>query len=188
MRSLAGVESALERVGGCPAIVKLQHGTQGIGTMLAESEASLHALLETLWAMGHEVLLQEYVREAGGSDIRAFVVGGQLVAAMRRTAKRGGFRSNLHRGARGETVTLPRRYQSCALKAASALGLEIAGVDILESKRGPVVVEVNSSPGLEGIEGTSAIDVATPIVLYAEARAKRPKSRGQRGGVAQPWC
>jgi ribosomal protein S6--L-glutamate ligase len=154
--------------------------------MLAESQASLLALLETLWAMDQEVVLQEYVRESDGSDIRAFVVGGHIVAAMRRKAAKGEFRSNLHRGAHAEPVTLSPRYQKCALAAASILGLEVAGVDILEARGGPVVVEVNSSPGLEGIEATSTIDIATAIIALAETRARRRTNSKRRS--EQAWC
>lgn len=183
MRNVAGLEATLELVGGCPVIVKLPNGTQGIGTMLVESEASLLALLETLWAMGQDVVLQEYVRESDGRDIRAFVVGGRVVASMRRRAARGEFRSNLHRGAHAEPVELSKRYEKCALAATRALGLEVAGVDILEGKAGPVVVEVNSSPGLEGIESASSIDIATAIIALAETRARR-----RSNGRAQAWC
>jgi ribosomal protein S6--L-glutamate ligase len=116
-RSLAGLDAALELVGGCPAIVKLQHGTQGIGTMIAETPQALHSLIETLWAMGQEIVLQEYVRESEGRDIRALVVAGRLIAAMRRQARPGEFRSNLHRGGTGDALTLPARYRTCALKA-----------------------------------------------------------------------
>jgi ribosomal protein S6--L-glutamate ligase len=186
MRNLAGLEATLDLVGGCPAIVKLPHGAQGIGTMLVESEGALLALLETLWAMGQEVVLQEYVRESDGRDVRAFVVGGRIVAAMRRTAAPGEFRSNLHRGAHAEKVELNRRYQKCALAAASALGLEIAGVDMLEGKNGPVVVEVNSSPGLEGIEAASTIDIATAVIGLAETRARK-NGRRRISDRAQVW-
>jgi ribosomal protein S6--L-glutamate ligase len=181
MRSLNGVASALRLVGGCPVIVKLPQGTQGVGTMIAETPKALHSLVETLWAMGHELVLQEYIRESGGRDIRALVVGGKVVASMRRTAQRGEFRSNLHRGARGESVELARDYKSCAVRSARVLGLELTGVDILEGRGGPVVVELNGSPGLEGIEQVTGVDVATRILERAEAmharRRSAPRSR-----------
>lgn len=177
-RSLAGLDQALDLVGGCPAIVKLQHGTQGIGTMIAETPQALHALIETLWAMGQEIVLQQYVRESEGRDIRALVIDGRVVAAMRRQARPGEFRSNLHRGGTGDALSLPPRYRHCAVKAARLAGLDVAGVDLLEGRDGPLVVEINSSPGLEGIEQATGIDVASAIVALAERRhAERVESR-----------
>jgi ribosomal protein S6--L-glutamate ligase len=167
-RSPAGVEAALELVGGCPAIVKLQQGTQGIGTMIAETPQAVHSLLETFWAMGQDIVLQEYVRESKGRDIRAIVVGGRVVASMRRVAKPGEFRSNLHRGGKGGRVTLLSGYRSAAIRASKAMGLEVAGVDMLEGKGGPKILEINSSPGLEGIERASGVDVAGAIIQHAE--------------------
>lgn len=170
-RSPAGVEAALALVGGCPAIVKLQQGTQGIGTMIAETSQAVHSLLETFWAMGQDIVLQEYVRESKGRDIRAIVVGGRVVAAMRRVAKPGEFRSNLHRGGKGDSVVLARQYRSVAIRATKAMGLEVAGVDMLEARGGPKILEINSSPGLEGIERASGIDVASALIQYAERYA-----------------
>lgn len=177
MRNLEGVEAALELVGGCPTIVKLQHGAQGVGTMIAESPSSLYALLETMWAMGQEILLQEYIAEARGRDIRVLVIDGKVVAAMRRVAREGEFRSNIHRGAVGDCVKLSRRYANCATKAAKLAGLELVGVDILEGDEGPVVVEVNSSPGLEGIEVATGVDVATELITHCERRYKTQQRR-----------
>src|SRR5215470_4595478 len=131
-RSPAGVEAALGLVGGCPAIVKLQQGTQGIGTMIAETPQAVHSLLETFWAMGQDIVLQEYVRESKGRDVRVIVVGGRVVASMRRVAKPGEFRSNLHRGGKGDRVILPRTFRHVAIKATKVMGLEVAGVDMLE--------------------------------------------------------
>jgi ribosomal protein S6--L-glutamate ligase len=170
-RSPAGVEAALSLVGGCPAIVKLQQGTQGIGTMLAETPQAVHALLETFWAMGQDIVLQEYVRESKGRDIRVIVVGGRVVASMRRVAKPGEFRSNLHRGGKGNGVRLPRAHRSIAIRAVKAMGLEVAGVDMLEARSGPKILEINSSPGLEGVERASGVDVAGAIITYAEKYA-----------------
>lgn len=170
-RSPAGVDAALAMVGGCPAIVKLQQGTQGIGTMIAETTQAVHSLLETLWAMGQDIVLQEYIRESKGRDIRAIVVGGKVVASMRRVAKPGEFRSNLHRGGKGNDVALQRAYRSAAIRATRVMGLEVAGVDMLEGKDGPKILEINSSPGLEGIEKASGIDVAGRIIDHAEAYA-----------------
>jgi ribosomal protein S6--L-glutamate ligase len=170
-RSPAGVEAALGLVGGCPAIIKLQQGTQGIGTMIAETPQAVHSLLETFWAMGQDIVLQEYVRESKGRDIRVIVVGGRVIASMRRVAKAGEFRSNLHRGGRGDKIVLPRIYRSVAIRSAKAMGLEVAGVDMLEGRNGPKILEINSSPGLEGVERASGIDVASAVVAHAERYA-----------------
>jgi ribosomal protein S6--L-glutamate ligase len=182
-RSPAGVEHALELVGGCPAIVKLQQGTQGIGTMIAETPQAVASLLETLWAMGQDIVLQEYIRESKGRDIRAIVVGKRVIATMRRTARAGEFRSNLHRGGLGIRVKLDRRYAATAVAAAQVMGLEVAGVDMLEGSQGPKILEINSSPGLEGIERASGVDVAAAIVAHAEKlvvrRRKRRSSQAQ---------
>jgi ribosomal protein S6--L-glutamate ligase len=179
-RSPAGVDAALELVGGCPAIVKLQQGTQGIGTMIAETPQAVHSLLETLWAMGQDIILQEYVRESKGRDIRAFVVGGRVIAAMRRKAKPGEFRSNLHRGGKAAKLKLPPSYRSAAVRAARVMGLEVAGVDMLEGREGPRILEINSSPGLEGIESTTDVDVAGSIIAHAERYADQRKGLGKR--------
>ncbi|MBI4957110.1 MAG: RimK family alpha-L-glutamate ligase [Myxococcales bacterium] len=182
-RSLAGLPAALDTVGGCPAIVKLLHGSQGIGTMIADTPQAVFSLLETLWAMGQEIVLQEYIRESGGRDVRAFVVGGKVVAAMRRVARPGEFRSNLHRGGRGDPLLLPASYRRLATRAARVAGLEICGVDLLEGKKGPLVVELNSSPGLEGIEQATGIDVAHSIVARVETLWRK---RRRAGRVAAP--
>lgn len=179
-RSPAGVEAALELVGGCPAIVKLQQGTQGIGTMIAETPQAVHSLLETFWAMGQDIVLQEYVRESKGRDVRVIVVGGRVIACMRRVAKAGEFRSNLHRGGRGHRVTLPRAYRSQAIRATKAMGLEVAGVDMLEGRSGPKILEINSSPGLEGVERASGVDVAGAIINHAERYAVEHRNITQK--------
>lgn len=179
-RSPAAIEAALQLVGGCPAIIKLQQGTQGIGTMIAETPQAVHSLLETLWAMGQDIVLQEYVRESRGRDIRAIVVGGRVIAAMRRVAKAGEFRSNLHRGGKGKRLVLPRSYRSAAIRSAKIMGLEVAGVDMLEGRDGPRILEINSSPGLEGVERASDIDVAGAIVEHAERYAKENKKITRR--------
>jgi len=187
MRAMVGLDEALEIVGGCPVVVKLQHGTQGVGTMIAETRKSLVSLAETLQAMGHQIILQEYVRAARGRDIRAFVIDGKVAAAMRRQAPRGEFRSNIHRGARGQTVELPRRYKNAAVKAAKLMGLDITGVDMLEGDDGPVVLELNSSPGLEGIEQVSEVDVAAKIIALAERRHAARRAPGVRASMRTPW-
>jgi ribosomal protein S6--L-glutamate ligase len=179
-RSPAGIDAAIQLVGGCPAIVKLQQGAQGIGTMIAETPQAVHALLETFWAMGQDIILQEYIRESKGRDIRAIVVGGRVVAAMRRVAKPGEFRSNLHRGGKGKSLVLPRAYRNAAMRATKAMGLEVAGVDMLEGRGGPKILEINSSPGLEGIERASGVDVATAIIEYAERHATEERKVSKR--------
>jgi len=180
-RSPESVERALQFVGGTPAIVKLQQGAQGIGTMIAETSAAVTSLLETLWAMGQDIILQEYIAESKGRDYRAIVVGGRVVAAMRRQAKKGEFRSNLHRGGEGVGIDLPDPYRKAAIDAVRVMGLEVAGVDMLEGRDGPKILEINSSPGLEGIERTSGVDVANAIIAHAEKVARRRHKRHDAG-------
>lgn len=163
----AAVHTALSQVG-IPAIIKLQQGAQGIGTMIAETPQAALALLETLWAMGQDIILQEYIKESKGRDLRALVVGGRVVASMRRQAKAGEFRSNLHRGGRAAKAPLDKAYERAAVAAVRTLGLQVAGVDMLEGKSGPKVLEVNSSPGLEGIERITGLDIANAIIRHAE--------------------
>ncbi len=179
-RSPAAVRKALQIVGGCPAIVKLQQGAQGIGTMIAETPLAVASLLDTLWAMGQDIILQEYIRESKGRDVRAIVVGGRVVAAMRRTAKAGEFRSNLHRGGVAVGVDLKPEYRATAVAATRVMGLAVGGVDMVETRQGPKVLEINSSPGLEGIERASGIDVAGAIVEYGEQYVARSRKRGRR--------
>jgi ribosomal protein S6--L-glutamate ligase len=179
-RTPDSVDLALEFIGGTPAIVKLQQGAQGIGTMIAETPQAVTSLLETLWAMGQDIILQEYIAESKGRDYRAIVVGGRVVASMRRQAKAGEFRSNLHRGGLGVRVNMDRRYVLAATAAAKVMGLEVAGVDMLEGNDGPKILEINSSPGLEGIERTSGVDVAGAILAHAERFVVRRKKRRAR--------
>jgi ribosomal protein S6--L-glutamate ligase len=178
-RTPDSVEMALSFVGGTPAIVKLQQGAQGIGTMIAETPQAVTSLLETLWAMGQDIILQEYIAESKGRDYRAIVVGGRVVAAMRRQAKAGEFRSNLHRGGQGERIVLDKRYRLAAVAATRVMGLEIAGVDMLEGKEGPKILEINSSPGLEGVERASGVDVAGAIIAHAEKYLEKRRLRRQ---------
>jgi len=161
------VAQAVEQVGGVPCIIKLIQGTQGVGVMIANTEAEVAGLLDTLWTLGQEILLQELVAESRGKDVRALVVGDRVVAAMRRTARAGEFRSNIHRGGVAEAVELGREFAEAAVKAARVIGLEVAGVDMLEARTGPKIMEVNSSPGFEGIEQATGLDVATPYVQHA---------------------
>lgn len=176
-RTPDSVEIALSFIGGTPAIVKLQQGAQGIGTMIAETPQAVTSLLETLWAMGQDIILQEYIAESKGRDYRAIVVGGRVIAAMRRQAKKGEFRSNLHRGGHGVAVVLDRRYRKAAIAATKVMGLEVAGVDMLEGEDGPKILEINSSPGLEGIERASGVDVAGAIIEQAERYVERRRRR-----------
>ncbi len=180
-RTPDSVDLALEFVGGTPAIVKLQQGAQGIGTMIAETPQAVTSLLETLWAMGQDIILQEYIAESKGRDYRAIVVGGRVVASMRRQAKAGEFRSNLHRGGLGMRVRMDKRYVQAATAAVKVMGLEVAGVDMLEGRDGPKILEINSSPGLEGIERTSGVDVAGAILAHAERFVLRRNGRKKLG-------
>src|SRR5580698_10068513 len=178
-RTPDSIEHALSQVGGAPCIVKLQQGAQGIGTMIAETPQAVTSLLETLWAMGQDIILQQYIAEAKGRDLRAIVVGGRVVASMRRQAKAGEFRSNLHRGGLGVGAALTDVYRRAAVAATRVMGLEIAGVDMLEGKEGPKILEINSSPGLEGIERASGVDVGAAIIAHAERYLER-RGKGKR--------
>jgi len=161
------VPEAVEMVGGLPCIIKLIQGTQGVGVMMATTMAEVQGMLEALWTLGQEIVLQELVAESRGKDVRALVVGDRVVAAMRRTAREGEFRSNIHRGGSAEAVELPREFVETAVKAARVMGLEVAGVDMLEARTGPKIMELNSSPGFEGLEAATGKDVATPYVQHA---------------------
>jgi ribosomal protein S6--L-glutamate ligase len=166
---------AIERVGGAPVVIKLIEGTQGIGVLLAESLKAAESIIELLQSQKQDVLIQKFVAESKGKDIRAFVVGDRVVAAMRRVAQGQEFRSNVHRGGVAEPVELSEEYQNTAVRSAQILGLRIAGVDMLESLTGPQVMEVNSSPGLEGIETSTNLDVAGAVVEYIAARVDFPE-------------
>lgn len=174
VRDRKGVGPALERLGGAPVVVKLLEGTQGVGVMLAETVEMAQAIVETLQFAKQNVMVQRFVRESRGRDVRVIVVGGKVVAAMRRMSRGREFRSNLHRGGTAEPVALPPAYADVAVRAASVLGLSVAGVDMLEGEAGPVVLEVNSSPGLEGIETTTGIDVAGSMVVALEEAVRTP--------------
>lgn len=166
--SIQDVNGLLDVVGGTPVVVKLLEGTQGLGVVLAETKKAAESVIGAFRQLDANILVQQYIKEAGGSDIRAFVVGGKVVAAMRRRGAPGDFRSNLHRGGTAESVKLSPSERSTAVRAAKALGLNVAGVDLLQSEDGPMVLEVNSSPGLEGIEGASGVDIADLIIDYIE--------------------
>jgi ribosomal protein S6--L-glutamate ligase len=166
------VPLAVQQVGGLPCIIKLIQGTQGIGVMIAHSMNEVEGMLDTLWDLGQEILLQEFIVESKGRDVRALVVGDRVVGAMRRQAKTGEFRSNIHRGGEGKPITLSRDYSEAAVKAARIIGLEVAGVDMLESRGGPKIMEVNSSPGFEGLEAATHLDIATHYVQHAADLAR----------------
>ncbi|MBK9515822.1 MAG: RimK family alpha-L-glutamate ligase [Anaeromyxobacter sp.] len=161
------VPAAVEMIGGLPCIVKLIQGTQGVGVMIASTMAEVEGLLDTLWTLGQEIILQELVAESRGKDVRALVIGDRVVAAMRRTARAGEFRSNIHRGGEATALDLPRDYAEVAVKAARVMGLEVAGVDMLEARTGPKIMEVNSSPGFEGLEAATGLDIASLYVGHA---------------------
>jgi len=175
VRRKQDVLPAIERVGGAPVIIKLLEGTQGVGVILADSVKIAEAIIETLQSTKQNVLIQKFVGESAGTDIRAFVVGDRVVAAMRRVAQGGDFRSNVHRGGLAEAVDLDPVYEQTAIRSAQIMGLKVAGVDMLEGKDGPQVMEVNSSPGLEGIETSTKLDVAGTIIDFIEGQVSFPE-------------
>lgn len=158
----------IQRLGGAPLIIKLLEGTQGLGVVLAETQKAAKSVIEAFHGLKARIIVQEFIKEAKASDIRAFVVDGEVVGAMKRTGKEGEFRSNLHRGGSAELIHLSRSEKAAAIKAAATMGLSIAGVDMLQSDRGPLILEVNSSPGLEGIEKATSNDIAGKIIEFVE--------------------
>ena len=169
------IKPAIERLGGAPLIIKVQEGTHGSGVMLVEKSNLAEAIVDALHTAKQKVLMQKFVSESSGRDIRAFVVGDRVVAAMRRVAKDGEFRSNVHLGANVEAIDIDPEFEKVALKAAHVTGLRVTGVDLLEAAEGPQVLEVNSSPGLEGIESATKIDVANEIISYIEEQVNFPE-------------
>jgi len=167
------IPAALEAVGGPPVVLKLIRGTQGIGVILAETEQAVQSVMDTLWSLGQTILIQEFISESEGKDIRALVVGNRVVTAMRRQARFGEFRSNLHRGGGAAIVDLDEDYRRTAIQATQVMGLQVAGVDLLESHEGPKVMEINSSPGFEGLEKATRLDIAQTILDYAVRYARR---------------
>lgn len=167
-RQATNVPHCIEKVDGPPVIVKLLEGTQGIGVVLAESERAAGSVIEAFHGLDQNILIQKFIQEAKGADIRAFVVGRKVVAAMKRQASAGEFRSNLHRGGSAVAYRLPAQFRRTAAAAARILGLRVAGVDLIESEEGPMVMEVNSSPGIEGIQKATGIEVAAAIIEYLE--------------------
>lgn len=166
------VEHVVESAGGAPVVLKLLEGTQGLGVVLAENENAAQSVLEAFNGLKARVIVQEFIKEAKGADIRAFVVDGEVVGAMKRQGKPGEFRSNLHRGGSSRIIELTEEEKDTAIRAAATLGLGVAGVDLLQSGRGPLVLEVNSSPGLEGIEKTTGENIAGKIIEYIERNVK----------------
>lgn len=171
------IDDLIKNVGGAPVVIKLLEGTQGIGVVLAETQKTAEAIIEAFMGLNANILVQEYIKEAGGADIRCFVVGGKVVAAMKRQANEGEFRSNLHRGGTASLVRLSPAERKTAVDAAKTMGLNMSGVDILRSNNGPVVMEVNSSPGLEGIEKATGKDVAAMIIEFIETNAQPHKNK-----------
>ncbi len=174
-------EDLLGFVGGAPVVIKLLEGTQGVGVVLGETKKAAESVIEAFRGLNANFMVQEFIKEAGNSDIRCLVVGNKVVAAMKRTGKEGDFRSNLHRGGTAATVRITPEERSTAVRSAKIMGLNVAGVDLLRSNHGPVVMEVNSSPGLEGIENATGKDVAGSIIEFLEKNAKpgRTKTRGK---------
>lgn len=162
------VDQLIHQVGGAPCVIKLLEGTQGVGVVLAETQKAAESVLEAFNGLQARVIVQEFIKEAGGADIRAFVVDGVVVGAMKRQAKEGEFRSNLHRGGSATVIELTPEEEETAIKAAKILGLGVAGVDLLQSNSGPMIMEVNSSPGLEGIEQATQKNIAGAIIEYIE--------------------
>lgn len=175
------IDDLLDQVGGAPLVLKLIEGTQGMGVVLAETRQAAASVVQAFMELKANILVQEFIKEAGGSDIRCFVIGGKVVASMKRQAKDGEFRSNLHRGGQASVIRLTPQERATAVSAAKIMGLNVCGVDILRSNHGPVVMEVNSSPGLEGIESTTGKDIAGEIIHFIEtnARPHRTRTRGQ---------
>jgi len=175
------VKDLIKNVGGAPVVIKLLEGTQGIGVVLGETAKAAESVIEAFMGLNANILVQEFIKEAGGADIRCFVVGGKVVAAMKRQGAEGEFRSNLHRGGSATVIRLKKEERATAIQAAKVMGLNVCGVDILQSNDGPVVMEVNSSPGLEGIELATEKDVAGMIFEFIEKNAKphRTKTKGK---------
>ncbi len=175
------VNDLLESVGGAPLVIKLLEGTQGIGVVLAETRKAAESVIEAFMGLKANILVQEFIKEAGGADIRCLVVGGKVVGAMKRQGAEGDFRSNLHRGGSAATIKITPEERSTAVRAAKAMGLNVAGVDLLRSNHGPVIMEVNSSPGLEGIENATGLDIAGKMIEFLETHAKpnKTKTRGK---------
>ncbi|MEO6867344.1 MAG: 30S ribosomal protein S6--L-glutamate ligase [Gaiellales bacterium] len=180
-RRASDLDDMLERLGGPPVVIKLLEGTQGVGVVLAETKKAAKSVLQAFEGLKADVIVQEFIREAKGADLRVIVAGGRVVAAMRRVGAPGEFRANVHQGGSTEKVTLTQRERRLAVRAAKSLGLPIAGVDMLRSERGPLVIEVNASPGLEGIEHASGVDVAGAVIQWIEENLPKKRTRDRVG-------
>ncbi len=178
------VKKIIESVGGAPLIVKLLEGTQGYGVVLAPTRKAAESIIDAFHSMKARIIVQEFIEEAGGADIRAFIVDNKVVGAMKRQGKDGEFRSNLHQGGSGTIIKLSSKEKKAALTAAKAMGLSVAGVDLLQSKRGPLVLEVNSSPGIEGIEKVTEKNIAGEIIDFVEKRVTMQRSRKKRKKIS----
>ncbi len=176
------VDDVIEMVGGAPAVIKLLEGTQGIGVILAETRNSAKSVIEAFRGLSTNILVQQFISEARGADIRCFVIGGEVVASMERQGPKGEFRSNLHRGGSAKAATISAAERRMALKAAESMGLNVCGVDKLRAAKGPVVMEVNSSPGLEGIEEATGVDIAAKIIAFIEKSCKPGDTRTRGRG------
>ncbi|WP_371377960.1 30S ribosomal protein S6--L-glutamate ligase [Thalassotalea aquiviva] len=176
------VKDLIRNVGGAPLVIKLLEGTQGIGVVLADTEKAAESIIEAFMGLNANILVQEFIKEAGGADIRCLVIGGKVVAAMKRQGAEGEFRSNLHRGGSAQVVKLTKQERETAIKAAQVMGLNFCGVDLLRSDHGPMVMEVNSSPGLEGIETATKLDVASKLIEFLEKNAKFHANRTKGQG------
>ncbi len=181
-RSTKDIAGVLDVVGGTPVVIKLLEGTQGVGVVLAETRKAAEAVMGAFRQLDGNMLVQEFIKEAGGADIRAFVIGRKVVATMKRQGAEGDFRSNLHQGGSAAKIKLTPEERTTAVRAARTMGLNVAGVDLLRSNHGPVVMEVNSSPGLEGIERTTGVDVAAKIIDFTEKNAAPGKTRDRATG------
>jgi ribosomal protein S6--L-glutamate ligase len=175
-------QDMIDICGGAPLIIKLVEGTQGVGVVLAETEKAAESVIEAFRGLDAHILAQQFIGEAEGSDVRAFVIGDKVVAAMRRQAASGEFRANLHRGGQGYPIKITPAEQKMAIKATQALGLNLAGVDLIRSKNGPLLIEVNASPGLEGIQKTTGVNVAEKIIQFIEKNASRQGTRTRKKG------
>jgi ribosomal protein S6--L-glutamate ligase len=176
------IDDLLKMVGGAPVVIKLLEGTQGIGVVLADNKKAAQSIIEAFMGLKTHILVQEFIKETAGADIRCFVIGDKVVAAMKRQAPEGEFRSNLHRGGTASPVRITPEERATAIRAAQTMGLNVAGVDILRSNQGPLVIEVNSSPGLEGIEATTGEDIAGKIIEFIEKNATRGRTRTRGKG------
>jgi ribosomal protein S6--L-glutamate ligase len=174
------IEDLIKEVGGAPLVIKLLEGTQGIGVVLAETKKAAESVIQAFMGLKANIMIQEFIKEAGGADIRCFIVGGKVVAAMRRQGPEGEFRSNLHRGGTASLIRLTPEERSTAVRAANIMGLNVCGVDILRSNHGPVVMEVNSSPGLEGIESATEKDIAGMIISFIEKQSEATEGKKSR--------